>query len=93
MITSIDHVLEIYGNGIDADDFAEQLDVAMRRRINVDPRALSLHDRAVLTSVGVSEADWTVSHTAAWSMKPPDCLRTTRWPCRRPRRPNALAGR
>jgi len=56
-MTSIDHVLEIYGNGIDADDFADQLGDAMRRRINVDPRALSLHDRNVLTSVGVSDAD------------------------------------
>ena len=30
MMTSIDHVLEIYGNGIDADDFADQLGDAMR---------------------------------------------------------------
>ena len=57
MMTSIDHVLEVYGNGIDADDFADQLGDAMRRRINVDPRALSVHDRIVLTSVGVSDDD------------------------------------
>ena len=56
-MTSIDQVLKIYGNGIDSDDFADQLGNAMRRRINGDPRALSAHDRAVLTSVGVSKAD------------------------------------
>ena len=56
-MTSIDNVLEIYGNGITADDFADQLGDVMRRRVAVDPRALSLHDRTVLTAVGVPAAD------------------------------------
>lgn len=56
-MTSIDNLLEIYGNGINADDFADQLGDVMRRRVAVDPRALSLHDRTVLTAVGVPAAD------------------------------------
>ncbi len=56
-MTSIDNVLEIYGNGIQADDFADQLGHLMRRRVTVDPRALSLHDRNVLAAVGVPVAD------------------------------------
>ena len=56
-MTSLDNVLEIYGNGITADDFADQLGDVMRRRVASDPRALSLHDRAVLTAVGVPAAD------------------------------------
>lgn len=46
-MTSIDDVLEVYGNGISADDFADQLGDVMRHRVSADPRALSLHDRAV----------------------------------------------
>jgi hypothetical protein len=57
IMTSIDNVLEMYGNGITADDFADQLGDVMRRRVAVDPRALSLHDRTVLTAVGVPAAD------------------------------------
>lgn len=56
-MTSIESVLERYGNGIDAGDFAEQLDQLMRRRSGADPRGLSLHDRQVLTAVGVPAAD------------------------------------
>ena len=56
-MTSIDNVLEMYGNGITADDFADQLGDVMRRRVAADPRALSLHDRTVLTAVGVPAAD------------------------------------
>jgi len=33
MMTSIYNDLEIYGNGINADDFADQLGDAMRRRV------------------------------------------------------------
>ena len=56
-MTSIEGVLKIYGNGIGADDFADQLDHLMRRRVSVDPRALSAHDRGVLAAVGVPAAD------------------------------------
>ncbi len=56
-MTSIQDVLEVYGNGIDADDFAAQLSQAMRRRIVGDPRLLSSHDQHVLASVGVPDAD------------------------------------
>ena len=56
-MTSIESVLKIYGNGIEADDFADQLGHLMRRRVAVDPRALSDHDRGVLAAVGVSVAD------------------------------------
>jgi excisionase family DNA binding protein len=56
-MTSIDSVLQTYGNGINADDFAEQLGDVMRRRVAADPRALSLHDRQVLTTIGVPAAD------------------------------------
>jgi len=56
-MTSIESVLERYGNGIDAADFAEQLDQLMRRRPDADPRSLSQHDREVLTAVGVPGAD------------------------------------
>ena len=55
-MTSIDSVLQTYGNGINADDFAEQLGDVMRRRVAADPRALSLHDRQVLTTIGVPAA-------------------------------------
>ncbi len=54
-MTSIRDVLEVYGNGIDADDFAAQLSQAMRRRIVGDPRLLSSHDQHVLASVGVPD--------------------------------------
>lgn len=57
VVTSIESVVERYGNGIGADDFAEQLDRLMRRRSAADPRSLSSHDRDVLTSVGVPAAD------------------------------------
>lgn len=57
VVTSIESVLELYGNGINADDFADQLDRLMRRRPSADPRSLSLHDRDVLTSVGVPATD------------------------------------
>jgi len=57
IMTSIDNVLEIYGNGITAEDFADQLGDVMRRRVVADPRALSLHDRTVLTAVGVPAGD------------------------------------
>ena len=56
-MTSIEAVLALYGNGIAADDFADQLDQLMRRRTSADPRILSTHDRTVLTSVGVPAAD------------------------------------
>lgn len=56
-MTSIEEVLEVYGNGIDAADFAAQLDQAMRRRTVGDPRMLSAHARSVLASVGVPAAD------------------------------------
>lgn len=56
-MTSIESVLRIYGNGIGADDFADQLDHLMRRRVTVNPRALSTHDRSVLAAVGVPAAD------------------------------------
>ena len=56
-MTSIDDVLEMYGNGITADDFADQLGDVMRRRVAVDPRALSQHDRTVLAAVGVPAVD------------------------------------
>ena len=56
-MTSIESVLKIYGNGIEADDFADQLGHLMRRRVTVDPRALSDHDRRVLAGVGVPAAD------------------------------------
>ena len=56
-MTSIESVVERYGNGIGADDFVEQLDRLMRRRPVADPRSLSLNDRDVLSSVGVPAAD------------------------------------
>src|SRR4051794_19783433 len=56
-MTSIESVLELYGNGIGADDFADQLDQLMRRRPAADSRGLSTHDRDVLTAVGVPAAD------------------------------------
>src|ERR1700712_152659 len=56
-MTSIESVLELYGNGVQADDFADQLDQLMRRRPAADPRGLSAHDRGVLTAVGVPPAD------------------------------------
>lgn len=56
-MTSIASVLEAYGHGIDLDDFASQLDHAMRGRAIPDRRALSLHDRGVLTAVGVPVSD------------------------------------
>ena len=92
-MTSIDSVLETYGNGINADDFADQLGDVMRRRVAADPRALSLHDRQVLTTVGVPAADLDRQPTRSLVVKPPECWRRTRWRCRRPPRPNALAGR
>ena len=57
IMTSIESVLKVYGNGIEADDFADQLGHLMRRRVTVDPRALSDHDRGVLAAVGVPAAD------------------------------------
>lgn len=57
VMTSIESVLERYGNGIDTEDFAEQLDQLMQRRPDADPRGLSLHDREILTVVGVPAAD------------------------------------
>ena len=56
-MTSIDSVLQTYGNGINADDFAEQLGDVMRRRVAADPRALSLHDRQVLTTIGLAHPE------------------------------------
>lgn len=63
---SIQDVLEAYGNGIDADDFAAQLDQTMRRRIAGDPRILSPHTQDVLTSVGVTASD--LNRTAPHSL-------------------------
>lgn len=56
-MTSIDDVLAIYGNGIDAEDFADLLGAVMRSRVTADPRGLSVHDRGVLVQVGLSAAD------------------------------------
>ena len=56
-MTTIDNVLQMYGNGITAEDFADQLGDAMRRRVLADPRALARHDRTVLTEVGVPGVD------------------------------------
>lgn len=56
-MTSIENVLKVYGNGIEPDDFADQLGHLMRRRVTVDPRALTAHDRTVLAAVGVPAAD------------------------------------
>lgn len=56
-MTSIESVLEIYGNGLDANDFADQLGEVMRSRVIPDPRALSEHDLGVLAEVGMSAAD------------------------------------
>lgn len=56
-MTTIESVLQKYGNGIDSKDFADQLDQLMRSRPLPDPRGLSSHDRSVLTAVGVPAAD------------------------------------
>jgi len=56
-MTTIESILQTYGNGIDSEDFADQLDQLMRSRPSADPRSLSSHDRRVLTTVGVPAAD------------------------------------
>jgi hypothetical protein len=56
-MSSIESVLKVYGNGIGSEDFAHQLGHLMRRRVTVDPRALSVHDRGVLAKVGVPATD------------------------------------
>ncbi|QNK83257.1 hypothetical protein [Nakamurella sp. PAMC28650] len=56
-MTTIESVLQKYGNGIDAEDFADQLDQLMRSRPSADPRGLSSHDRRMLTAVGVRAED------------------------------------
>ena len=56
-MTPMESVLRTYGNGIEPDDFADQLERVMQRRVVADPRALSSHDRDVLAAVGVPAED------------------------------------
>ncbi|SDO60189.1 hypothetical protein SAMN04515671_1454 [Nakamurella panacisegetis] len=58
-MTSIGSVLDTFGHGIDPNDFATQLEQAMRARTAADHRALSTHDQEVLAAVGVPAADLT----------------------------------
>ena len=56
-MTPMESVLRTYGNGIEPDDFADQLERVMQRRVVADPRALSSHDRDVLAAVGLPAED------------------------------------
>jgi hypothetical protein len=56
-MTTVESVVLEFGNGLDPQDFARELDRVMRDRARSDPRALSAHDRDVLLQVGVPTAD------------------------------------
>jgi hypothetical protein len=56
-MTTVESVLRAYGNGINPDDFAGQLERVLRRRVMSDPRALSEDARQVLARVGVPATD------------------------------------
>lgn len=56
-MSTVESVLRTYGNGIEVDDFAGQLERVLRRRVVADPRGLSGHDRRVLAAVGVPADD------------------------------------
>ena len=56
-MTTVEEVLRVYGDGIDVNDFADQLADALKGRVAPDPRALSGHDQQVLARIGVPAAD------------------------------------
>ena len=56
-MTTVEEVLRAYGEGMDVNDFADQLAETLRRRLGANPRALSAHDRQVLIRVGVPVGD------------------------------------
>ncbi|WP_051265649.1 MerR family transcriptional regulator [Nakamurella lactea] len=56
-MTTIEDILDKYGNGLTVKDFTAELDRTLSQSGRPDPAALSSHDRATLVAVGVPEAD------------------------------------